>query len=263
MTLSDDISYVTIEALPKRYVETGIMSTRCEAQVIYGILAGFKTHMEGDDATPFIMILLPDGTLKALNLLKTSILTIEMYDGLTRELCIFRSFENDQKKAFAMIVDTISMFTTKERMMADNELINTATYSGLPDRYTAAGKKVSAQSSINSLNSVKRTVSKGHAAASSGVKSQAAVGGCGGNGCGKAYQGHQGYHNGYTAYQKPTPRFFKRSSVKPKLSALKTMFKKVQELQLGEYEPPDLPELPESEDVATAAYAAASHNFYD
>lgn len=239
MKLGPNISYVTIEALPQRYIKDGLMSTECEKHVIYGVLAGLKVHMVGDDATPIVIIQTPGEALIAINLMTVNIVSIDAYDGITREFCIFRAVEDDQKKAFEIITDYISMFTEEKRLQADTSMIDIDTYMSLPDRFVKGIKKSSNFSTQN--NTVKSASANNTGCGTNGT---AGCGAVGANYAAAQRRVHNTPTYGYST-PKPLPRFFTRTSKTLKQSALKLMLDKVKAIQTGDYEEPNLPELPE------------------
>lgn len=237
MKLGTDISYVIIEALAKRHIKEGLMSTQCEQHVIYGVLAGLKTHMVGDNATPLVLIQTPKEALHAINLTHVNILSIDAYDGITREFCIFRAVEEDQKIAFEMIVDFISTFTTQKRMKPDNMMIDVDTFTNLPERFVKASEK-------ENTKTVKKSTEVGGIGAVNNTKGTTQCGVVGGHKNVGCHVHNTGYQNNWVN-QKPQARFFTRTSTAPTQSDIRRMLSKVKALQREVYEAPTLPDLPE------------------
>lgn len=236
MTSSLDISYITVEAIPKNKVETGIMSMKCEEHVVYGLLAGLKTYLKGVEATPFLLIKTNDSKgVSILNMDHTNILSITSYDGLTKTLCIFRDSVVDQKVAFDMIIELISDLTENDRVLVDGETVNVDTYTDLPEEFTGGKKSITPSTGTNQIKTVKK------ASVVAGPKVN----------CGQQQSANtvNSYYNNRNVWQSK-PTFFKRNTDHPKKGALTSMKTKVLALAAGTFDAPEFPKLPKPKESA-------------
>jgi hypothetical protein len=227
----EKIKYFCVEMIGKKHLAKTSVITEIEKEIIYGLFAGMKVIVLDKIAIPFIIIYTPEKKYKILNLSTHNVVSIEHYDGVTRNYVYLRSTDEDQKAAFDIITSATADFMSERRMRKDNVFINIDSFSDLPEGFTNPGK---------TTTGVKKTVTQSSYA---------------GTGNHNRTANNTNYWNNVN--KTPTILFYKRVSEKPTKSLLTKMREFVNQVSEGTYEHPEFKDI----DVPTVTVNNTAENF--
>ncbi|RLF88111.1 hypothetical protein DRN34_00040 [Thermococci archaeon] len=221
-----------------KYVYVELISTEgSKFDVVRGLFSGFKSKVEDDkekEGDEFFLLYHekagPTVTSKVqpvtslYNTKYYDIMHIEILKNDVKELVFMTKEEEDQQKAYNMLVDVVKEMLEEKRMYKDDEgIIDVATYNSIPT------DRASADDDVKSTDT---TATRRRTAA-----------------CG--YNTNAGFNNYTHSYQKKEPEMtmLKRTKGrKPSKVALERMWAKLDEITEGVFEP-KLPELQGDDEV--------------
>jgi hypothetical protein len=212
----NDVKYVTVELLMKDAIETAQVWQDQKDKVIFGLLKGVEKKIvaAGSGEEVFTLVSLPDKSTKLCNLDVFNILSLEVYDGVERDITFFRSSNEDQNSALQMVEEIVLILTEAKRMVGDSELIDVSTFTELPKDFSTS-KAASPSTQTGMVKSYNQPATHHHGHATTHTPSYT--------------------HTSYTKEKEPT--IFKRTSRKPTKAALDKMREAVLAIQAGKYEP--------------------------
>lgn len=229
------IKYVAVELLNKEKIRPANISVRKE-DIEIGLFAGIKTEVTGSLATIFIC-LQQGNTMKAFNVDKYNVLSVEAAHGMYKEELFFQANLPDQMVAMECLNEILAALSDKFMTSTDKKSVKIDKYTEVPDILA------------------KDTKASVVGAKSSSIYSSTSTGG--GN-----RSGGQTYNSGsYTksTYLTPSekkkltkPTFFKRSTTTPTEEMLAAMKENILKIQKGEYEQPEFKAL-EADTLDTTA----------
>lgn len=207
----DRIKYVTVEFALNTKKFNKQDSPTLSNKIECGLLKGLKVTLadeEKDEVSIFITILKNGKTDRIVNLKYFSILTIEIYNGIAKEI-IFYSDEH-QDAAFGKLIDIMESLRTQD-MLTDNEsIIDISKYEDIPKNF-------------KDRNSTPDTTTNIYKKENGGVLTNAVIK----SRASKCFRSIE-----------PTMLMFKRRSKKPTKEILKTMKHKILQIASGDYKPP-------------------------
>ena len=241
-----DIRYVLVELLLRE--EKGLtVSTAEKEKIEFGLLKGIQTRTVDEEETAFVLIEQSKKTTRMCNLKAFSILSIEIYDGVEREIIFFRVCDQDQEAAYEILNNTMSELKEAKRLTANETMIDPETFSDVPTDFDERAGSVKRKESLTTTNGAYR-----------------------GTGCGAPGYPMYGPNSAQTgAHHTPVttttsyssdgdkkPTVLKRTSKKPTKANLDKMREMVLSIAAGKFEPKPFPAIKRDEDTEEEKAAA-------
>lgn len=213
-TKGDSIKYVVLEVLMNNVAEISQIWEDQKDKVLYGLLKGLENRKEvGKEEEKFILIRGSDKVTRVCNLEVYNILSLEIYDGIERDITFFRSSEEDQEAALQMISEVVELLKEAKKTLGTTDLIDVDKFTDIPKDFTGESDK---------SNSTANVVGGKYGATQHGTQ----------------YNKNTTAYNQANTYTRPEkePTSFKRTSRKPTKIFLEKMRESVLAIQAGNYE---------------------------
>lgn len=223
----EKIDYVLVEVIPSKVINHGYLSAVKQSQ--RGLLRGIKIEKEEakDKTTKFITLdkrknvkthEITSDLIHA-NIMKHNIMSIEVSDGTTVEITLYRADDSDQKEALGKIMGLVKALVEAGRHLHnDKTTIDISKYRNVPQDWEKCGSVN--KYSTDSTTKTTSTRSSGYSGASKAA-------------------GHSttNWSSKKTEAEKK-PTFLKRRTKKPTEEVLNEMIENIKKIKAGKYDPP-------------------------
>jgi hypothetical protein len=240
------LAYVLVEAVNKEKVRNKEIKTAKD--IDKGLFEGILVHLYPNDSTRTYIVLSTAANKTVLvDTEFYNILSIEAYDGMTREYLFCRDTEEDQIAAFSELSDLLNVLTSAGRTVDGFDLVNLACYTDLPKHFTDNINSVDSKTD-NAAVTIGGAYSARHQTGF--IKKDTAV----------SYNNTQTAADSNTSGRK-VPTFFTRKSKLPHWKTLDQVKNKLKALATGEKIEAPLPETDTTSDVyCSGSSTVTAHN---
>lgn len=248
---ANKLAYVLVEMVHKEKVRNKEVKT--SKDIDKGLFEGILVHLYPNNSTR-VYIVLSTGLNKTVmvDMERYNVLSLELYDGNTREYLFCRDTDEDQKAAFSELSALLNAMADVGKTVPGFDLVNLACYTDIPKHFSEDTAGTTNGTTSTSTNSAFNTAARNQA-------------GFNRNHAGTSYVQHQATDPASTSSTSgtKTPTFFTRKSKLPHWKTLEQVKNKLKALAAGDKLDIPIPETDTTDEVYCSGMGVSRYNQND